>query len=906
MNIMKTTLLFLILTISIFAGNEQIQDQLNRINKNFFIENKGQWPSEVKYLAKVGGMNAWITNSGVVYDYFRITKNYNESETLKMARYKKEEFEKKNTSIKGHVVKMQLVNINTSSVQQGNNKQEGYYNYFIGNDKSKWVSYVPLYGDVEQDDIYKSINVKYYFDGNSIRYDYIVKPEADLSQLKLKFEGQESIRVNDAGELVSKTSLGEVTNGKLYSYQIDNGIKTEVSCKFVQNVDGTISLNAAGYDRNNNLIIDPLVYSTFIGGNNDDSGKSIAIDAGGNAYITGYTSSTNFDTTLGAYQTTYGGNYDAFVTKLNSAGSALVYSTFIGGNGSDYGSSIAINAGGNAYITGYTSSTNFNTTLGAYQTTFGGGYSDVFVTKLNSTGTALVYSTYIGGGIEDYGYSIAIDVSGNAYITGSTSSSDYPATSGAYKTNGCGNSDAFVTKLNSTGSSIVYSTFIGGSQDDGGNSIAIDASGNAYITGSTSSSNYPILGAYQTTFGGGYSDAFVTKLNSTGSALVYSTFIGGSGDDGGNSIAIDASGNAYITGSTSSTNFDTTSGAYQTTFGGTNDAFVTKISPSGSALIYSTFIGGSSNDFGNSITIDDSGNVYITGYTGSSDYPTTSGAYQSINSGGSWDAFVTKLNSSGSALVYSTFIGGSSSDNSSSIAIDVGGNAYITGNTNSLNYPATTGAYQTTNDGSYNAFVTKLPTADDPLPVQLTNFSAEQDKGNVLLKWETKSEIQNAGFDIERKTAMNEQFIKIGFIKGSGNCNTPKQYSFADNSSQGGKISYRLCQINTDGLVTYSNEIEVAIIPSDYILYQNYPNPFNPSTVIKYSLPFESKVNIKFYNSIGQCVREVNEGNRQPGYYELNFNSSGLASGVYFYTIKSISSDGKNNFMAVKKMMVLK
>jgi len=320
----KNILLFLMLTNSVFAGNEQVQNQLNQGNKNFFIENKGQWPREVVYLARAGGMNAWITNSGIVYDYYQIIKNFNEFESLNIALNKKAAYERENTSINGHVIKMVFVEA-AASVQKGSNMQEGYYNYFYGNDKSKWVQNVSLYGDVNINEIYQGINVKYYFDGNTIRYDYIVKPGSDISRLKLKFEGQESIRVNDAGELVIKTNMGDVTNGKLYSYQIENGIKTEVTCRFNQNADGTIGLTATSYDKNKELIIDPLVYSTFIGGNDYESGNSISIDNKGNAYITGWVFSSNFPTTTGAYKRTVDSVYgDAFITKLNSTGSALV------------------------------------------------------------------------------------------------------------------------------------------------------------------------------------------------------------------------------------------------------------------------------------------------------------------------------------------------------------------------------------------------------------------------------------------------------------------------------------------------------------------------------------------------------------------------------------------------------
>ena len=666
------------------------QQTLNQTNKSFFIQNKGQWDPEVKYLASIGGMNAWITNSGVVYDYYRITKNIDETKILKMNLRQKRDYESKNTSIQGHVVKMQLVNTENNITGTGNNRKEGYYNYFIGNDQSKWASNVPLYDNVELQGVYKNIDIKYYYDNGMLRYDYKAKPGADISQLKFKFDGQEGIRINEKGELILKTSLGEVTNGKIYAYQTDGGTQKEVECKFEQRQDGTIGLKAEIYDSTKELIIDPLVYSTYIGGNNYDSGNSIAIDSSGNAYITGWTESSNFPTTSGAYQITLAGAQNAFITKLNSTGSALVYSTFIGGSGTDQGNSIAIDSSGNAYITG-------------------SAYSDL---------------------------------------------SNFPVTSGAFQTSLKGNMNAFVTKLNSNGSALVYSTLIGGSgvRGDQGNSITIDGKGNVYITGYTYSSNYPTTsGAFQTTFSGNPSESnvFITKINSTGSALVYSSLIG--------------------------------------------DAF------------------------GNSIVTDVSGNTYITGYA-SSDYPTTSDAYQ-ITLGGEQNAFITKLNSTGSALVYSTFIGGSGEfgDQGNSIAIDANGNAYITGEIASYNYPTTTGAFQTTLGGFQNAFITKL---------------------NIL----------------------NPTFV-------------------VSNSSN---------------------------VPNKFELMQNFPNPFNPTTVISFALPFSSNVKIEAYNILGERVRELLNAQKTAGYYEVYFNATGLASGVYLYMIYAKSIDGKSEYRDTKKMLLLK
>ncbi len=392
----------------------------------------------------------------------------------------------------------------------------------------------------------------------------------------------------------------------------------------------------------------PLVYSTYLGGSGDDYGLGIAVDAAGNASLTGFTNSTNFPTTLSAFQTTPGGSADAFVTKLNSSGSALIYSTYLGGSGDDAGQGIALDSLGSAYVTGFTSSTNFPHSVAAFQTKLAGSF-DAFVTKLNLAGSApLVYSTYLGGSSDDRGFGVAVDSSGNAYVTGYTTSTDFPTTPGAFQTTYAGGADVFVTKLNPAGSTpLLYSTYLGDSGQDIGQAIAVNASGNAFVTGKTSGSFPTTAGSFQSAFGGGVNDAFVTRLNPSGSApLVYSTYLGGSGDDASYGIALDGSDDAHLTGYTASANFPTTAGVFQTNFaGGPFDAFVTKLNPAGSApLIYSTYLGGSGEDAGQAIAVDGLFNAYVTGFTGSTNFPTTAGAFQTtMNNGTVFNAFVTKI-----------------------------------------------------------------------------------------------------------------------------------------------------------------------------------------------------------------------------------------------------------------------
>jgi len=400
-----------------------------------------------------------------------------------------------------------------------------------------------------------------------------------------------------------------------------------------------VKLNAAG---------SALTYATFLGGGHDDAGKGIAVDSSGAAYVTGLTDSSDLPTTPGAFDTTYNGGRDAFVVKLNPAGSGLAYATFLGGSHWDVGLGIAVDGGGSAYVTGGTESSDLPTTPGAFDTTYN-GYDDVFVSKLNPAGSALVYATFLGGSYSgEQGWGIAVDSSGAAYVTGWTGSSDFPTTPGAFDTTLNGG-DAFVARLNPAGSGLAYATFLGGSYSgEQGWGIAVDPSGAAYVTGETWSSDFPTTpGAFDTSFNG-RGDAFVVKLNAAGSALTYATFLGGGHDDEGEGIAVDSSGAAYVTGWTSSSDFPTTPGAFDTSFNGDYDAFVVKLNAAGSALTYATFLGGSGFDEGYGIAVDSSGAAYVTGYTESSDFPTTPGAFDTSHNGHE-DAFVAKLGMGGGA-----------------------------------------------------------------------------------------------------------------------------------------------------------------------------------------------------------------------------------------------------------------
>jgi hypothetical protein len=405
-----------------------------------------------------------------------------------------------------------------------------------------------------------------------------------------------------------------------------------------------------------------LVYATYIGGSGDEPlgvstsvlvSTALTVDAAGNAYLAGVTSSPNLPTTPGSWDPSYNGGDDAFVVKLNPAGSALVYATYLGGTGHEAGRSIAIDGSGSVYVTGGTESSDFPTTLGALDSTFNNGVpggTDAYVAKLSSDGAQLVYSTFLGGADADDGFAVAVDATGNAYITGETTGSGFPATPGAFDSsyNG-GGIDAFVAKLNAAGSALTYSTYLGGNSFDASNptnAIAVDSQGQAFVTGCTSSSDYPTtLGAFDQTLSTGC-DVFVTKLAANGSSLVYSTFIGGAGYDDAWAITLDAQGRATVTGFTEATDYPTTFGALSRVFeGGTRDAFISTLDASGKYLLYSTFLGGGGDEVGFGVASDTGGALYVIGDTSSADFPTTPGALSPTYNGGASDAFLAKLES---------------------------------------------------------------------------------------------------------------------------------------------------------------------------------------------------------------------------------------------------------------------
>jgi hypothetical protein len=632
------------------------------------------------------------------------------------------------------VVTMKLVGANPAAPAVGLEQQPGISNYFIGNDPSRWRAKVPNYGQVEYQNIYPGINLIYYGNQRQLEYDFQVAPGADASRIQLAFTGVQGMSVDAQGNLDLHTAGGDVIERAPILYQGTGASRRSIAGQYVLEGTNQVGFRVGSYDPSQTLVIDPVLsYSTYLGGSGTDSGWNIAVDSAGDAFLYGTTTSPNFPVTTGTYQPTNPSTTQAFfVTELNPAGSSLIYSTYLGGTKGNQiiAGGLALDSAGNVYLTGETTSSDFPTTPGAFQTTFAS--DDAFVTKLNASGTALVYSTFLNGNAQTIGEGIAADSAGDAYVTGESHATNLPTTTGAAQAKfGGGSEDAFVGALNPTGSSLLYLTYLGGSgNEDTGepdSSIAVDSSGNAYVTGATTSTDFPTTtGAFQTKLTGTL-NAFVTKLNSTGTAFVYSTYLGGSGSDFTEGIAVDAAGNAYVSGATNSSDFPTLN-AIQPKNAGGYDAFVTKLNPTGAGLVWSTYLGGSGDENTLStsstgigaIALDAADNVYVGGSTASTDFPLAN-AVQSTYGGGPHDAFVAAIDSSGSKILYSTFLGGLGGDWVNGLAVDAAGDAYVTG-FGSSPFPTTPGAFQTTSGGGNDAFVTKLSEPITPLQQGLIGY----------------------------------------------------------------------------------------------------------------------------------------------------------------------------------------
>ena len=547
-------------------------------------------------------------------------------------------------------LRMTLVGASEPAHVTGLDALPGASHYLVCNDPATRRTDIPTYAKVHYGQVYPGVDLVYYGNQGQLEYDFIVAPGGDPARIRMSFEGTPDVRIDARGDLVIEVAGGHLLEQRPIVYQEVGGGRTAITGRYVMTGTRQVGFEVARYDASRPLIIDPvLVYATYVGGTGDDSADGIAVDGSGNAYVTGRTTSVDLPATAGAYDTAADTTPDAFVWKLDASGTTLLYATYLGGSGSDEGRGIAVDVAGRAVVTGLTTSTDFPTAGTGSDLGHNGGV-DAFVTKLTVTGAGLTYSTFLGGGSTDSGEGVAVDPAGNAYVTGSTFGSGFPTSAGVVDATHNGSSDVFVTKVHTATGARVYSTYLGGSAFDQGTAIAV-IGGNAYVTGFTAdpSSDLSVLfpitgGAFDVSYNGGAQDGFVAKLNAAGTALLYSTYLGGSGT--------------------------------------------------------------TSDEQGDAIAVDSAGNAYVAGWTPSADFPVTIGAFDTSFNGGSSDAFVATLNPTGSALGYSTFLGGADSDEAHGLARHSSGNVHVTGRVVSADFPTTPDAADATHNGGADAFMT--------------------------------------------------------------------------------------------------------------------------------------------------------------------------------------------------------
>jgi hypothetical protein len=700
----------------------------------YFIENHGQFDSRVAYYVQGRDKTLYFTSQGIIF----ILRGERERRAppeigVFRASWTDDNFSpimRANFRLSRWVVRLDFVGASLESKLLGRGLTSAKFSYLKGKPE-RWKTRLRSYRSLIYQDLWPGIDLVYTGTVNRLKYQFVVKPGANPHQIRLAYQGA-NVMLTDAGSLLIKAGASSFSDDVPVAYQDVGRSRKEVDCSYgLYNIrrDGTneYGFRVGQYDSSKTLIIDPaiFIYCGYVGGSNIEEASDIAVDSSGNAYITGWTYSNEgtFPVLTGP-DTTYNGDTDAFVAKIKADGSGLVYCGYIGGSSWDYGEGIAVDAIGNAFITGYTGSnqSSFPVLIGP-DTSHNGGPADndAFVAKVKADGTGLVYCGYIGGSDHDTAYDIAVDSAGNAYVTGFTwsnqSTNNFPVIAGPDTTHN-GGVDAFVAKVKADGSDLAYCGYVGGNADEEGKGIAVDAIGNAFITGFTGSnqSSFPTNIGPDTTFNGGDSDVFVAKIKADGSTLEYCGYIGGTISDFGEGIALDSYGNAYVTGWTFSNelaeNFPAVVGP-DTSFNFFGDAFVAKVKADGSALDYCGYIGGWDYDYGIDIAVDATGSAYVTGYTQADEtsehFPVKGGPDDTFN-GGNSDAFVAKVKADGTDLVYCGYVGGHSDEETTGIAVDVKGNAYISGWTYSdqSTFPVKKGPSISYSGSTKDAFVARI------------------------------------------------------------------------------------------------------------------------------------------------------------------------------------------------------
>jgi len=693
---------------------------MNNSISGSFVENLGQYDSNIHFTSNKGD---------IAFCLDRILYNI-----------------KDNRLNKGHIVSLKFNNANTV-IPEGVEKLSYQFNYFLGDDPSKYINNINNYKVIKYVDLWEGIDLIYRIIPDGVKYEFHVHSEGDPDDISIKVTGHSKLFIDSDDLVISPFDGVYIRDCNLLSYDLKTG--ETVFSRF--EIDGDVfSFEIEDYVKNHGLVIDPLIQMSLLGGYGEC--YSVALDDDGNQYLTGYTDDKTFPTTEGSYCLNKHNYSDIFVTKMSSNGTSLIYSTYIGGNGRDIGRDIDVDRFGNVYVTGQTASyqqdssipnspmlpSDFPVTENAYDTSFN-GQKDAILFKLSPNGSKLLFSTFIGGSNTDNSNSLTIDSNGRIFISGSTNSPQFPVTNNSFQTTHNSLYDGFILCLNKTGNKIDHSTYLGGDYYDVIFGMDIDRDNNVYVCGHTNSTDYPMNYTISSGEMGNY-NVIVSKLNSNLSSLIFSTVIGGEEREHARDIKVDDKNNPYVTGRTYSYHksqenithfgFPVSDDAYDKTYNWGGDVFLFKLRSDGSKMIFSTYIGGEGMDWAFGVDIDSSGNSYVTGWTDSDKYPTTFDALQKRNANPNmhWtDIFMTKVNNDGSKLLYSTMLGGTDDDRSWDICLDSNNDIFISGSTKSNDFPTANITYNDIIKGrSFNCLILKMSCIDGP--VHKTNNT--EDGGN--------------------------------------------------------------------------------------------------------------------------------------------------------------------------------
>jgi len=632
-----------------------------------FVPNRGQAPAEALYYAAVPGGALYLTREAIVLDTW-------ETERTSPIVDNQTTGSNQTTRRRGRAVWLRFSGSNPHAIVEGEDRREPYLNFLMGKDPTGWHAEVPVYGRASYRDLWPGIDLTFTSEPNGFACTLNARAGADTDMARFELQ---------AGDGASPANLDVTQLSALLAADIDREV-----------LDSPDDNPEA------------LVWSSFLGGTAEEIGWSTALDSNGNPVVTGLNTSTFFPTTPGAYDQVYSGLGDVFVSKLSADGSALLWSTFLGGTSLqfDYGYAVTVDGSDNPIVTGYTRSEDYPATSGAYDL-FYNGEADVFVSKLNAAGSALIWSTFIGGAQHDIGYDLDLDPSGNPVVAGRTLSGEgFPTTPGAYDDTPNGEEDGFIAKLSAAGDLLLWSTFLGGSLYEGVQSVELEVSGGAPIVcGYTASPDFPGGAA------NGLYDIFVAKISATGASLIWSRLIGGSSYDYGTDLDLDSMGNPVICGSTGSSDFPVTSGAYDETYNGDDDVIAVKLETELGSVLWATFVGGSAPvyEIAHGVVIDSEDRPILAGATPSADFPTTPGAFDTSHNGAS-DVFVLRLDASGSSLEWSSFFGGPGDDYAFELAKSEEDDVIVTGSVDA-GFPVTSGAYDETYNGDISdVFVARI------------------------------------------------------------------------------------------------------------------------------------------------------------------------------------------------------